>query len=263
MSRPPRRGPGTKRAQARAQVEARKAAERAAAERRRRRQRLGWAGAAILIAVVAVVLVQVLRTSGAATTVPANTAAGTSNSAFEIGNPTAPVVVDVYEDFQCPVCKEFESQDGATLSSLVDEGKARVRYHPIAILDRASTDKYSTRAANAAAVVADAAGTAAFLKFHSALYAAQPAEGGAGLTDDQLVSMAAAAGAKGTAVDSGIRDLRFGDWTATVTAESSKAGVTSTPTVLVNGTVLQDRSAQSLEAAIAAAAGSQASTPSG
>ena len=263
MTRPPQQDPGSKRAQARARVAARKEAERAAAERRRRRRSIGLAGAGVIVVVIAVVLVQVLRISGASGTVPAHTAAGTAGSAFEVGNPQAPVVVDVYEDFQCPVCKQFETDAGKTMADLSDEGKIRIRYRPIAILDRASTDKYSTRAANAAAVVADAAGTDAFLKFHTALFAAQPAEGGAGLTDDQLVSMAADAGAKGSAVESGIRDLRFGDWTATVTAESSKAGVTSTPTVLVNGTVLPDRSARSLEAAVTAAAGGESATPSG
>lgn len=259
MTGQPQRGPGGKRAQAKERIAARRAAEKAAAERRKRRRILAIVGAAVITAVVAVVLIQVLRDSGSNGPVPANTAAGTENSAFEVGDPSAPVVVDLYEDFQCPVCKDFETQTGDTLANLVDEGTIRVRYHPIAILDRASTDKYSTRAANAAAVVADAAGTDAYLAFHTALYDAQPPEGGAGLTDDQLVTMAADAGATGTAVENGIRDLRFGDWTKTVTEQSSRAGVNSTPTVLVDGTVLEDRTAQGLDAAVAAAAGEQSS----
>lgn len=46
----------------------------------------------------------------------------------------------------------------------------------------------------------------------------------------------------------------FCDWVATVTDRSRQDGVTGTPTILVNGTVLVDRSAAGLSAAVADAA---------
>src|SRR5437868_10451928 len=45
---------------------------------------------------------------------------------------TSPVV-DIYEDFQCPACKQAEEISGATFRNLAAEGKAKVVYHPITI----------------------------------------------------------------------------------------------------------------------------------
>jgi protein-disulfide isomerase len=129
---------------------------------RRNRARPALVTAAVLlIAVVATLLVQGTRTAtGAGIPVPRNTAAGTDGAGFAVGSSTAPVTVDVYEDFLCPICRRFEEQTGGMIAQLVADGTVRVRYRPLAFLDRLSTDDYSTRALNAAAVVADAAGSA-------------------------------------------------------------------------------------------------------
>jgi protein-disulfide isomerase len=227
-----------RRGSARERAAARRAAEEAAraAARRRRRTLGGGVVAAVLVvvAVVAVVLVQSQRT---ATSPAAPTPSGTTDggAAFALGPDQAPVTVDVYEDFLCPYCAEFEAAAGGTLEQLAADGAVRLRHHPIAFLDRASTDDYSTRALNAAAVVADAAGTGAFLAFSDLLFAEQPAEGGPGLPDDRLVELAVQAGASGEDVERGIRELRYGDWTQRVTDAASRAGITGTPTVLVDG----------------------------
>jgi protein-disulfide isomerase len=236
-------------------AEKRAAEERARAqERRRRRAVVGGVVAAVVVvvAVVVVIVVQSARTSTSPdAAVPANTVDG--GTAFAVGPADAPVTVDVYEDFLCPACRQFEATAGDTLAGLAAEGTAQVRYHPIAILDRASTDDYSTRALNAAAVVADAAGTEAFHAFHDALFAEQPAEGGPGLTDERLGELAAEAGATGPDVEEAITGLVYEDWTREVTDAASRAGVAGTPTVLVDGAPLQDRSAEGLRAAVAAA----------
>jgi protein-disulfide isomerase len=211
--------------------------------------------AVFVLALVAAILVQSARTTpGSTAAVPRNTAPGTGEAAFATGPADAPVTVDVYEDFLCPVCRRFEEQVGGTLDQLVREGTVQVRYRPIAILDRFSPDDYSTRALNAAAVVADAAGVEAFLAFHDELFAAQPPEGGPGLPDEELSDLAARAGAGGTGAAEGIPDLRFAGWAARVTDQASRQGVTGTPTVLVDGTPLADRSAAGLETAVHAAA---------
>jgi protein-disulfide isomerase len=236
-----------------------RAAERRAAEeraRRRRRTVVGGVVAAVLVllAVVVVIVVQTQRTSTSADApAPAGTAAG--GTAFPVGADDAPVTVDVYEDFLCPVCRSFEDAAGETLAGLVDDGTVRVRYRPIAFLDRASTDEYSTRALNAAAVVFAAAGPDGFRTFHEALFAEQPAEGGPGLGDDRLVELAAEAGASGDAVAGDITGLRYGDWTRTVTDAASQAGITGTPTVLVDGERLADLTAEGLADAVQRAAG--------
>lgn len=247
----------TKRATARQRIEAKRAAEaaaRAQAERRRRRVIGGAvAAAAVVVALIVVIAVQSARTAPTSDAAPAGTVE--DGTAVLVGEADAPVVVDLYEDFLCPACRQFEELTGATLQSLVDDGSIRLRYRPIAILDRYSTDEYSTRSLNAAGVVLDAAGPDAYVAFVSLLFAEQPAEGGPGLTDDRLIELAADAGASGDEVEAGIRDRVFEDWAARVTEESSKAGISGTPTVLVEGEVLDDRTPAGLTAAVSAAAG--------
>jgi protein-disulfide isomerase len=230
--------PETRREAARRRIAEKRAAEqRARAQERRRRQAVVGgvvAAVVVVVALVAVIAVQKARTSTSAdAAVPANTVA--DGTAFAAGPADAPVTVDVYEDFLCPACRQFEATVGGTLAALAADGTAQVRYHPIAILDRASTDDYSTRALNAAAVVADAAGAEAFLEFHDALFAEQPAEGGPGLTDQRLGELAAQAGATGAGVEQAITGLVYEDWTREVTDAASRAGITGTPTVLVDG----------------------------
>ncbi|MGY1640140.1 thioredoxin domain-containing protein [Geodermatophilus sp. SYSU D00703] len=200
-----------------AEERAAEARARAHAGRRRRTVVGGVVAAVVLVvAVVVVVVVQTARTSTPADAVPAGTV--DAGVGIPVGESDAPVTVDVYEDFQCPICASFEATSGATLDRLVEDGAIRLVYHPIAFLDRASTTDYSTRALNAAGVVLDRAGVEAFVRFHDLLFAQQPPEGGAGLSDDRLVDLAAQAGASDAAVGDGIRNRAFGDWTAQVIA---------------------------------------------
>jgi protein-disulfide isomerase len=236
-------------------VAARRAAEAAARARadRRRRTILGGlaGGVVVLIALVVVILVQTHRTAtSAAAAVPAHVTGG----AVVVGSASAPVTVDLYEDLQCPNCKNFEDESGTTLAQLVAAGTVQAHYHPMAFLDNATNNKYSTRALNAAAAVLDSSGSTAFQKFHDLLYANQPPESGTGLTDAQLIAYAHQAGATSSKVDAEIRNLTFGDWVKTVTDQASKDGVTATPTVLVKGKTLADLSPAGLTAAVTAAA---------
>jgi protein-disulfide isomerase len=209
------------------------------------------AGVVVLVALVVVIVVQTQRTAPSAdAAVPANVVDGT---VIPVGSADAPVKVDLYEDFQCPNCKALEAESGSTLAQLVAAGTVQARYHGMAFLDTSANDQYSTRALNAAAVVLSTAGPDAFQKFHDLLYANQPAEGGSGLTDEQLIEYAGQAGATGSTVQAGIHDLTYGDWVKKATDQASKDGVTGTPTVFVNGTELTDLSAAGLTAAVTSA----------
>ena len=111
------------------------------------------------------------------------------------GKASAPVTVTVYEDFMCPFCGQFEAATRAKLQAGIDAGKVQVQYHVLNFLDAAPPPSYSTRAANALAVVLDTSGPEVAKKFHDLLYENQPAEGSAGLSDAQLVDYAVQAGA--------------------------------------------------------------------
>lgn len=231
------RQPGRRRPTAKERIAARRAEEaaRAAAARRRRTVTTAVVAAVLLVVAVALtIVVQSSRTSSPPGAVaPAHTV--DDGTAIAVGPVDAPVTLDVYEDFLCPACGNFETLTGPTLAELAAEGSARIVYHPMAFLDGASTDRYSTRALNAAGVVVDAAGPDAYVRFAALLYAHQPAEGGPGLDDERLIELAAEVGASGADVERGIRDLVFEDWTERVTDRASRDGVNQTPTVLLEG----------------------------
>ncbi|WP_307279307.1 thioredoxin domain-containing protein [Arthrobacter sp. W4I7] len=142
-----------------------------------------------------------------------------------------PVKVVLYIDFICPVCKNFEAQYNEQLTSLRNEGKITVEYRALGFLDSRSTTNYSSRAANAAACVVDES-PEKYAEFVDALFANQPAEGGAGLSDDKLKSMASDIGVD---INSCVDEKTYRPFVKFTTKEASAIGVTGTPSVFVEG----------------------------
>jgi protein-disulfide isomerase len=173
-----------------------------------------------------------------------------SQDGVALGKGSATVTVEVYEDMQCPVCARFESEAAALVKRYLDAGTVKVHYYVISILDSASTTKYSSRAANAAYCAADAG---VFQPYHDLLFANQPAEGSAGLSNDQLIALGQQAGAAGTFADC-VRTDKYSDFVTRITDQSSRDGISGTPTVLVNRTQVPNPNAAALQAAITAAA---------
>ncbi len=158
-----------------------------------------------------------------------------SSYAVPAGAADAPVSVTVYEDPMCPFCGAFEKAARAELADDVAAGRLRMEYHVMSFLDGASTTDYSSRAANALAVVLDSAGPEVASRFHDLLFENQPVEGSAGLTDERLVALAVQAGADEAEVRGPIESGRFAQWVVNVNDAASREGVRSTPTVLVDG----------------------------
>lgn len=143
-----------------------------------------------------------------------------------------PVKVVLYIDFICPVCKNFEATYNETLTKLRDEGKITVEYRALGFLDSRSTTNYSSRAANAAACVVNES-PEKYSDFVNTLFDKQPAEGSAGLSDDELKKMATDLGAKD--ISSCVENKTYRPWVKYTTQEAAAIGVTGTPTVLVDG----------------------------
>ncbi len=216
--------------------------------------RTGLIIVAVAVAVVVVVGLAVVyfRNSSAATVAPTYTAT-VSGAVVTAG--TGKVVLDAYEDYLCPNCERFEQRDGAALAAALNAGQISVRYHQIAILDSRTTPAgYSTRAANAA-ICAAAAGV--FPAYHAKLYASQPAEGSAGLTDDQLIAFGTELGAKGdfaTCVKSAPNAKAVNGETNKAAADTAlqTSGQFGTPTVAVDGKKIDLNDSNWLKTAIAA-----------
>lgn len=206
------------------------------------KQGLAIAAVVLLVAVVAglVVAWQTSSSSSSESAAPVTPTyqATRDGTVVTAGQPTAPVTVDVYEDFLCPACQQFEKIYGEEITTALNEGKVKVNYHVIAILDRASTPPgYSTLAGNAGLCAADAG---VFPAFHKRLFDEQPAEGGPGKTPQELVAVGQQLGAKGdfaNCVTGGGQAPAIGDATNAAAANPAVApgGRLSTPTVLLNG----------------------------
>jgi protein-disulfide isomerase len=158
-----------------------------------------------------------------------------------------PVKVIAYIDFICPVCKRFEDTYNDALTSLRNEGKITMEYRPLGFLDRQSSTNYSSRSANAAACVAEKA-PEKYAEYVDVLFANQPAEGGAGLSDDKLKSLASDIGAD---INSCVDDKTFRPYVKYSTELAANTGISGTPTVFIDGK--QWDSASDLNAEIQAA----------
>jgi protein-disulfide isomerase len=163
-----------------------------------------------------------------------------------------PVRVDAFIDFLCPYCRLFELSSGPTLALMVADRQVSIAYHPMNFLDEASTTSYSTRAAAASGCAAD---EGRFADYAHALFAHQPPEGGAGLSDAELAGLGREVGLAAE-FDACLSDAPYLDWPAYVTARATAAGVSATPTVLVAGEVVAPE-AQAITAAVARADGAR------
>lgn len=111
---------------------------------------------------------------------------------------------------------------------------------------------------NAALCVLESGDTSTYHEMHSLLYANQSAEGGAGNDDATLIGLAEQAGAAN--VDTCIEERRFDPWIREATTAARAAGISGTPTVLIEGEPVEGEGGglptqADLEAAIEAAQG--------
>ncbi|SET27905.1 DsbA family protein [Nonomuraea wenchangensis] len=139
-------------------------------------------------------------------------------------------VLDVYEDFDCPVCKDMHAKVDPTIQRLARAGKVKVVFHAVTIFLDEPMRSNSVRAAAAARCVPESS----WLAFRDELYAIQPAPHGeaSGFTVEELVQAARKAGAQ---VDTCVRDQSYAE---SHLAETAKVRLEGTPTLLLDGKLL-------------------------
>jgi protein-disulfide isomerase len=232
--------------QARAASRQQRQAAVAAARRRAKRNRvLGGAGGVAIVGLLVAIVVALVNAAGGGGTDDGDAAAAmrppagaTTSGAIAVGTAEAPVKLEVYLDYMCPFCGRFDRANADDVNRMIADGTVRLEIYPMAFLDKMSSGtRYSTRAANAVATVADRAPDKV-VAFSQALYEQQPPEGGEGLTDDRIGALAAAAGVPQDVV-AAFTDRLFEPWIATVTDTAFDNGVTGTPTVKINGRVFK------------------------
>ncbi|GAA5044821.1 DsbA family protein [Nocardia callitridis] len=180
---------------------------------------------------------------GATPQIPAGTAdvpaSLTDNGSIRLGKPDAKATVRVVADLQCPACQGFEGANAKVIEDAVHNGTAAVEYNLIAFLDKSSSTQYSSRAANASYCVAES-DPAKYLTWLTSMYTQQPPEGGAGLTDEQLIQIAEQNGYTDPGVAQCITDRKFDKYVQARTQEALGSGIKSTPSVFINGKQLEN-----------------------
>ena len=206
---------------------------------------LGAVVAVVLI--VAVVVAIVMANSSKSVSLNDQAGSGSAQPAGATGGDGAGIFVnaataksnaptlDLYEDFQCPTCGALEKAMGPTMTSLSNAGEIKFVVHTLSFLDDNLKNDSSKRSANAVACASDAG---KFLEYHALVFAAQPAQEGAGYTDAQLTQFASEAGITGAALTTWQKCTTSGqhaEYVAAVQDSAGRAGVNSTPTVMLNG----------------------------
>ncbi len=207
-------------------------------------------GAVVAVLVIVGVVVAIVLGSGGTATPGGSTAPASSALPAGATGPGGGIVVnpgkaragaptlDLYEDFQCPICGQLEKLFGAQIRSMAAAGDVKLVTHTMSFLDDNLKNDSSLRAASAAACAADAG---RFGPYHDAVFAGQPAKEGQGYTDAQLQTFATQAGITGSALTTWQQCVKSGQHTAyarAVQTQSEKDGVFGTPTLKLNGTVL-------------------------
>jgi protein-disulfide isomerase len=151
-----------------------------------------------------------------------------------LGKADAPHTIDLWEDFQCPGCRVFTlDAEPQLVGNYVMPGKAKLVYHDLIVVDTlAGGTTESLDAANAAMCATD---QNMFWPYHDWLFANQYAENSGAFTKDRLKNIGQAAGIKN--LDQFNSCVDNGDHDSEVKTEKHP-GVSTTPTILVDGTVV-------------------------
>lgn len=153
-----------------------------------------------------------------------------------MGDPNAPVRIDVFEDFQCPACQYYsENVEKPVVENLVTNGTVYYvfRHYPF-IDDRAAT-KESDQSANASLCAGD---QNRFWDYHDMLYANWKGENIGYLTDTRLIAFAKAIGLDMDRFESCFKDNRFKDQIEQDLKDGNRMGASGTPSVFVNGKLI-------------------------
>jgi protein-disulfide isomerase len=224
------------------------AREAAEAEQRRRDRRIRIIGAVVLIAIVGGIIAAavVFRPKPADpgsivadAKIPTGALPSDNTNAFGVPYKTSAnkPVLAIWEDFQCPICGNFEKTMGATVTKLADDGKVTVIHRPTTFLDQAhpESNSASARATAAWGCAIDAGKGEAY---HNQLFANQPTVEGTGWTDQQLMDFGTAVGITGDAAATFQKcytDKTYTQWTTNSYLTFINDGVAGTPTAYLNG----------------------------
>ncbi|MGY3335726.1 protein-disulfide isomerase [Streptomyces filamentosus] len=161
-------------------------------------------------------------------------AIGGDKPAIPTGKPDAPSTLQIWEDFRCPACAQFETVMRDTIHELEASGALKAEYHLATLIDGNMGGSGSLRAANAAACAQDAD---KFTAYHDTLYSNQPPETDDAFgKNDKLIELAAKVpGLDTPSFRSCVQDGTHDGWVGKSNEAFQAGGFRGTPSVLLNG----------------------------
>jgi Thioredoxin len=133
----------------------------------------------------------------------------------------------VFEDPQCPYCRQFEEVSGDLLRREVAAGAVAVEYRM-----RCFLGVESVRADNALALAAE---SGRFDQLRRELFANQPAEDSGGFTITDLIDLGRRAGLTSPDYERGVRDGRYERWAIDVDQAFGRQDPQGTPAAFLDG----------------------------
>lgn len=192
------------------------------------------AGGAIVIGIL-VVLVLVFAGGGIGDSGSTVTAADAPPPPEELqhgrslGDPDAPVKIEVFEDPQCPACGLYNKNIEPLLrAGPITRGEVFLTYKDMAFLGPESFD-------GAAAMRVAEALDGKFWEYHDVIFHNQDGENQGAFATSRLADMAELVGLDREAFIAELEDPEYIDAVQAETAEARVLGVTSTPTLVING----------------------------
>jgi protein-disulfide isomerase len=238
--------------------EARKAAQAAraeaqAAEKQRERKVRIIGGSVVALVMIALIAIPLVNGRGKIAGIKnsAEIPAGVSRETYglrvgpgwDAPNADSIPILQIWEDFQCPACKDLEVASGATIIDLALESKVRLEWRAALFLDDMLVDKNSAagnpnsslRATMAQGCAADAGRG---LEYHRAVFERQPETEGDGFSTETLLDAARSVGITGDKLadfTTCLTNEKYKDWATNNGALFSREGNTGTPTGYLNG----------------------------
>jgi hypothetical protein len=150
-----------------------------------------------------------------------------------VGKDNASKRLVLFEDPQCPYCRQFEELNGPLIAGASDTGELAVEYRM-----RCFLGEESVRADNALALAAE---SGRFDQLRRALFAAQPPEGTGGFTARDLLRLGAEVGLSGSEFVSGVREARYEKWVLRREVIFQAQDPQGTPAAWLNGNPIDPR----------------------
>jgi protein-disulfide isomerase len=190
-------------------------------------------------------------------TIPAGLADGKA-----LGSAGAPVTVEIWADFQCPVCGRLAREiEPRLVTDFVQKGIVRLVAHDFPFLGSGQTPDESLAAAKAARC---ATKQGRFWEYANFLYWNQQGENKGAFRPERLLAIADAVGLNRASFEACLADPSIQRGVQMEFAQGAAQGINSTPTLYVNGQQMVGLPTyDQLAAAITQAAGSATPGPLG